>query len=394
MRFAAALSDRTNPSEAVDQAVQELSKQLKGTQPDILFLFASILYRADWPALLDRIRTPFREPLLLGCTGRSILGQDQEVEGVPALSLAAGRLPRVKLHPFTVTPEDLSEEREPGYWIEKIGASPAQEPVGILLPEPYSCDCMSLVRRLNIVYPGMPLVGGLASGAQNAGENTLFFNDQLISEGAVGVLMTGDILLQTVVSQGCRPVGRPFIVTKSEGNIILELAGTPATEALRQLYSALPDVDKRLAQRALLLGVVMDEYKPDFKRGDFLIRNLIGIDPANGAIAIGDQIATGQTVQFHLRDAGASREDLQTLLKEKAKNLAPKQSPGALLFSCLGRGRDLYGEPHYDIRTIQAALGPCPIAGFFCNGEIGPIGKQNYIHGFTSSLGLFRPRNP
>lgn len=393
MRFGAAVSDQKNPFAAAEAAVEEVAGQLQGNPPDVVFLFASLLYRADWKEVLRRIREPLGNPLLLGCTAGGVLAQDQELEAIPALALAAAHLPRVKLHPFHVTPADLSEEREPGFWIEKIGASPAQEPVGILLPEPFSCDGMGLVHTLNYIYPGMPLIGGLASGARNAGENALFMNGDVVPEGAVGLLMTGDIVLQTVVSQGCRPVGRPFIVTKAEENLIFELAGVVATEALRQLYGELSDADKHLAQRALLLGVVMNEYQQKFGRGDFLIRNLIGIDPSGGVLAIGDRISVGQTVQFHLRDAETSKEDLQTLLKEQVGTQPKETSPGGLLFSCLGRGRDLYGQPHVDIRAIQKAVGPCPIAGFFCNGEIGPIGAQNYIHGFTSSLGLFRPRD-
>jgi len=394
MRFGAAVSEQKNPFAAAEEAVAQVTHQLHGSSPDLAFLFVSILYRADWKELVAQVRKSLKnDVLLLGCTAGGVVGQDQELEGMPALSLTAAHLPRVKAHPFTVTPEDLSEERDPGYWVEKIGASPSQEPVGILLPEPFSCDCMALVQTLNTVYPGMPLIGGLASGARNAGENALFFNDGIVSEGAVGVLLTGDILLQTVVSQGCRPIGRPFIVTKAEENLILELAGSPATEALRQLYAELPDADKTLAQRALLLGVVMNEYQEQFRRGDFLIRNLIGIDPSSGAIAVGDRIRVGQTVQFQVRDAQTSKDDLQTLLKERIEHPVKEHPPGGLLFNCLGRGRDLYGEPHHDIRAIQKAVGPCPIAGFFCNGEIGPVGSQNYIHGFTSSLGLFRPKN-
>ena len=395
MRFATGVSDQADPGRAVRDALQQIQSQLQGSPAQAVFLFVSILYQTDWKALLRQIRGELGSPLLLGCTGGGIIGSEQELEGMPALSLAAGDLPGVKLHPFTISPEDLAEERDPGFWIEKIGASPKEDPVGILLPDPFSCDCMTLVATLNAVYPKMPLIGGLASGANQAGENLLFFNDEILSEGAVGTLLTGNIALETIVSQGCRPIGRPFIITKVEENVILELAGLPATEALQRLYTELSDADRNLARRALLLGVVMNEYKQKFERGDFLIRNLIGIDPASGAIAVGDRIHTGQTVQFHVRDAETSREDLQVLLKEQGKALSKSRVSGGLLFSCLGRGRDLYGEPHVDIRTIREAIGSnCPIAGFFCNGEIGPVGKQNYIHGFTSSLGLFRPRQP
>jgi small ligand-binding sensory domain FIST len=238
----------------------------------------------------------------------------------------------------------------------------------------------------------MPLIGGLASGAQQPGENSLFFNEQVFKEGAVGVILTGDVELKTIVSQGCRPIGRPYIVTQAQENVILELAGMPPAHVLQQLFAGLSPGDRALAQRALLLGIVMDEKRQEFRRGDFLIRNLIGLDPETGAMAIGDQIRVGQTVQFQLRDAHTSREDLELLLKERADGAKRSGCAGGLLFCCLGRGQDLYGEPNVDIRTIQSALGNLPIAGFFCSGEIGPIAGRNFIHGFTSSLGLFRPR--
>ena len=393
MRFASSISEEKDPSLAAESALEAVAKQLGGTSCHAAFLFVSAIYQTDWEPILRKIRQELGNPLLLGCTGGGILGGSLELESTPALSLAAGVLPRVELHPFTILPEDLGETREPGYWIEKLSCSPLKEPVGILLPDPLSCNSITLVTALNKSYPKMPLIGGLASGADSPGGNLLFLNDLVLTEGAVGVLLTGDIQLKTIVSQGCRPIGRPYIVTKAEDNAILELAGLPAMEALQQLFSSLSASEQALARRALFLGVVMNEQKEEFRRGDFLIRNLVGLDPNSGALFVGDRIQAGQTVQFQIRDAETSREDLQHLLGEYSK-LVKAPPPGGLLFSCLGRGRDLYGEPHIDIRSIQSALGgSIPLAGFFCNGEIGPVGGRNFIHGFTSSLGLFLPRN-
>ena len=392
MLFASGISDRKTLSLATEALLKQILASLEGSACDLAVLFVSPLYDSPWEPMVQKIRQKLGNPLLIGCTGGGILGADKELEFMPALSLAAAHLPEVRLHPFKILPEDLNEEQDPSFWVEKLGANPTQEPVGILLPEPFSCNVMNLVQTFNKIYPKMPLIGGLASGTGDAKDHALFLNDQIVSEGAVGVLLTGNITLQTIVSQGCRPIGRPFIITKAEGNLILELASQPATEALQQLFESLSDSDKALAQQALLIGIVMNEQKENFKRGDFLIRNLIGIDPSQGAIAVGDKVQVGQTVQFQLRDADTAREDLQQLLKDEAPRFKKAPSKGALLFSCMGRGKDLYGQRHYDIRTIQAALGNCPMAGFFCNGEIGPIGGRNYIHGFTSSLGLFRPK--
>lgn len=393
MRFASGIIENPDPIAASQTVLAQVISPLEGLSCDLAFLFISSRYQTDWTPILRQIREGLGNPLLLGCTGGGVLGGNEEMESSPAMSLIGAHLPQVNLNPFSICAEDLKEDRGPGFWIEKFGCRPAQEPVGILLPEPFSCDCTTLVAAMNGAYPKMPIIGGLASGTDSSGGNALFFNDRILTEGAVGALLTGEITLQTIVSQGCRPIGRPYIITKTQGNLILELAGIPAVEALRQLFATLSAPDKTLAQRALLLGVVMNEQKEKFGRGDFLIRNLIGMDPSTGALAIGDRIRVGQTVQFQIRDADTSREDLNHLLQEQSDTFQRSPCAGGLLFSCLGRGRDLYGQSHYDLRTIRSAVGTCPIAGFFCNGEIGPIAGRNFIHGFTSSLGLFRPRS-
>ncbi len=392
MRFASSITDEPDPIVAATTAVREIRERLHGASCDVVFLFVSTLYRTAWDTILRHVQRELGDPLVLGCTGGGVLGVNRELEFAPALALEAAHLPRVQLHPFVVQPEELLLPQDPGFWIEKVGANPADEPAGILLPEPMTCDVPALVAALNTAYPKMPLVGGLASSAGDPSESALFLNDQIVSAGAVGVALTGDVILQTIVSQGCRPIGRPYIVTQGEDNVIFELASATAVDVLRQVLLELSPEDQTLAQRALLIGLVMDERKPSFTRGDFLIRNLAGVDQATGALVIGDRVQVGQTIQFQLRDATASRQDLQVLLDEQAGPLRAHPSAGALLFSCLGRGRDLYGEPDYDIRTIRKAIGDCPIAGFFCNGEIGPIAGRNFLHGFTSSLGLFRPR--
>jgi small ligand-binding sensory domain FIST len=389
MQFAAALSQDRRIDEAVETVVRQVTEAISHKPIHFAALFASSQYRQAWAPIVRDIRHTLGNPLIVGCTGSGVLGGQEEIESAPALAVVAAHLPDVELHPFHVSVEDMEEPRGAGYWIEKLGATPDEAPVGILLPDPYTCDVSALIGSLNRAYPKMPLIGGLASSSTGPDGIALFLGDDVHHDGATGVLFTGDIQMETVVAQGCRPIGRPFIVTKAQANVILELAGVPAVDVLRVLLTDLTPADRLLAQSALFVGLVMNEQKPAFSRGDFLIRNLIAIDPDSGAIAVGEEVTVGQTVQFQLRDAQTSREDLQQLLI--ARN---RQSPtaGALLFSCLGRGKELYGEPSYDSRMIQAAFGQLPMAGFFCNGEIGPVGGRNFLHGFTSSLALFSPR--
>jgi small ligand-binding sensory domain FIST len=201
------------------------------------------------------------------------------------------------------------------------------------------------------------------------------------------VLLRGPLGLRSVVSQGCRPIGRPFLVTRARQNVIEELGGRPVLEQLQELWQALTPEDQELFQQALHIGLVMNEYRGEFRRGDFLVRNVMGLDRDTGALVITDRVRVGQTVQFHVRDAATADEDLHALMRPDAG--AQGRPAGALVFSCNGRGTRLFPEPHHDARAIRAEAGDIPLAGFFAQGELGPVAGQNFIHGFTASVALF-----
>jgi small ligand-binding sensory domain FIST len=233
----------------------------------------------------------------------------------------------------------------------------------------------------------VPVIGGMASGGSEPGHNHLFFGRKALAEGAVAALVSGPVRLRTVVSQGCRPIGRPFVVTRAERNVIYELGGKPALIQLKEIFDSLPTREQLLVQKALHVGRVVSEYQERFEQGDFLVRNVTGLDPAAGALAVGDYIRTGQTIQFHVRDQEAADAELRQLL-----SAARKASPGpagALLFTCNGRGTRMFGQPNHDAEALAKSLGPVPAAGFFAQGEIGPIGRQNFMHGFTASVAIF-----
>ena len=392
MQFASAISQEKDPAAALKALCEEVRKSLP-ENPHLVLFFVSPAYNADWTELADALRRSLGNPLLIGCSSSGVIGGDLEVEFLPAMSLVAAHLPDVTLHPFTVSPIELELSMTAGKkWTSRIGVSLSQTPSFIIIPEPFSCDAMQLLNDLNEDFKERPVIGGLASGGTDPGGNFLFLNDDLIEDGAVGVALTGNVFLETIVSQGCRPVGERYIVTKTDENAILELKGKSPVEILGELFATLSLRDRALAQHSLFLGVVMDEMKTEFKRGDFLIRNILGADPTSGALIVGDRFAVGQTVQFHLRDAKTSEEDLRTLLEERLPSFKLHPPRGMLLFSCQGRGRELYGKPHHDIRMIRSFTGESAIAGFFCSGEIGPVGGKTYLHGYTSSLGIFRER--
>jgi small ligand-binding sensory domain FIST len=257
----------------------------------------------------------------------------------------------------------------------------------VVLPDPFSCPAETLVSELDRLFPASVKVGGLASGARQPGGNLLWAGGETVHGGAVALALEGDLAVETIVAQGCRPIGLPLFVTTGHGHLIQELDGRRPLDLLRELYEASPPRDRELFRGSLFVGVVMREGQSEYGPGDFLIRNLIQIDAESGALTVAAEVREGSVVQFHLRDAETSAEDLRHHLRDQPTRGAPA---GALLFSCLGRGRHLYNAPNHDSSIFTARFGKVPMGGFFCNGEIGPVHGRTFLHGYTSSFGLFR----
>jgi len=296
-------------------------------------------------------------------------------------------LPGVTLTPFHVSFRHSGDGVEVAGWPDHLPPDPT--PAFVLLAEPFSTPGTEFLAFLEDRCPGAPAVGGMASGGRAPGENRLLLDGTVFDEGVVGVALAGDVRVVTVVSQGCRPIGERFLITKAEGNILYELGGRPAFTCLQEMYAALPSEEQEMARRGLHLGVTINEAKTQFDRGDFLVRGLMGVDQAEGSLAIGDIVKEGQTVQFHLRDRETASEDFNCLLDAQKRQMGDLRPEGALLFSCNGRGRRLFGRPHHDVTAVRAHLGDVPVSGFFAQGEIGPVGGENFLHGFTASVAIF-----
>ena len=334
----------------------------------------------------------------MGCTTQGVVGVQQELEEGPALSVLAGVLPGATLTPFRADRPDWSELlASPTHLRETLQGATPDEPARavLLLADPFTTPLVKLLPALDEALPGAPVVGGLASAGSEEGENRLLLDDAILTEGAVGVTLAGDVDVQTTVSQGCRPIGAPMVITRAKRHIVQELGGTNALQAIQEMVQELDEEDQQLVHdNGLLVGRVVNEYKQRFGRGDFVVRGLIGVDQEQGYIAIGDpQVRTGQTIQFHVRDQKTACEDLAMML-----DLQQVYGPGAgaLLFTCNGRGTNLFEEPDTDVNLIHSALGEMPLAGFFAAGEIGPLGSEptNFVHGHTASLIVFRNPNP
>jgi small ligand-binding sensory domain FIST len=329
---------------------------------------------------------------VVGCSAEGVIGADKEVEDRPGLSMLAAQLPGVRIHPFHVQREewrDLLGDHDA--LRERLGAGESTRAV-IAFGDPFSTPAIQLLPILDEVLPAVPVIGGMASAARQPGDNVLVRNDGTYTEGMVGLSLSGEALdVQTVVSQGCRPFGKNYVVTKAQQNVIQTLGGKPALQALRDAIMDMPPADRELLQRGLFVGRAISEYKDKFGRGDFLVRNVMSVDNETGAVAMGDYVRVGQTVQFHVRDAATATEDLNELLREATAD-RPDAPAGALLFSCNGRGTRLFPEPCHDAHAATRAFANSPIAGFFAAGEFGPVGNQNFIHGHTASFALFRPQ--
>ncbi len=389
MAFAAALSTALDSRQAVDEVCREAGRQLGDARPDLVIVFYSP-HHADSAGPIARLLHGRLQPrCLIGCLGESIVCNRREIEADPALSLWLGEWNgKIGLEPFHLVMLETSEGISLLGWPDGLLDADPKRSLLLTFGDPYTFPTAEIfLPRVNDDYPGLAIVGGMASNPAGPNANSLLLNDEVAAEGAVGVLLTGDFAWRSVVSQGCRPIGRPLVVTKGHDNIVSELSGQPPLAYLQELYNELPAADRPLFERGLLIGVAISEYRETFLRGDFLIRNLLGLDRGSGAMAMSDRIRVGQTVQFQVRDGASADEDLKALLRTNRE--AGLQAKGGLLFTCNGRGTKMFSEPNHDAGTIHNELGPVPLAGFFAAGELGPVGGRNFIHGFTASAVFF-----
>jgi small ligand-binding sensory domain FIST len=398
MKWASAISEQTAVESAIEECAASLLGQLGGETPDFAVVFASSHYQQNYDAIPELVRHELGSdagaPLVLGCSGGGIIGNGQEVEQRPALSITAASLPAVTVTPFHIASDALPDlDAGPSSWQELLKVSPSDSPQFVLLADPFSFPVQNLIMGMDFAFAGAAKIGGLASGGQQQGGNALFLGNRVHRSGAVGVALHGNITIDTVVAQGCRPIGQPMRITQSRQNMLESLDGETPLNVLRSLFPTLSERDQGLMRNSLFLGVVMDEFIDEPQQGDFLIRNVMGMDDRSGSLAIGEMLKEGQMVQFHLRDADTSAQDLAAVLDRYAGDNRENQVQGALLFSCLGRGQYLYGRANHDTDLFRDKLGAVPLGGFFCNGEIGPVSGTTFLHGYTSSFGIFRARD-
>jgi len=388
MRFASALATGERDLDKICQhLIAQVRLQLGDFDPNFVLVSISPHFISHAAKIATSLRHALMPQVIIGCSAESVIGQDQEVEQKTAISVVAAYLPQVQMEPFSLQSANWRTTLQLPLAFQRNVPLPAESKLVLILADPFSTPTDRVLSAFNTFYPDLPLCGGLASGSFKAGGNALILNDRVLGSGLVGVAFGGALEVDVIVSQGCRPIGRPLKVTAAYENYLLKLEDKVPLDYLKEMVNELPTDDRELLQNGLFIGRAIDKTQTELGRGDFLVRAVTGIDQKDGSLVVGDYIRGGEVVQFHLRDADTAQEDLEMMLMPQLFN---SPAAGVLLFSCNGRGTRLYAHPNGDVRLIKSVLNNISVGGFFCAGEIGPIGGQNFLHGHTASLALFR----
>jgi small ligand-binding sensory domain FIST len=381
-RVGAGLSASTRAAEAAGEAAREAREALQGAPVDLAFLFLSAEHFAGAREALDAAERELAPAHLLGCVAEGVVARDRELETGPGAAIWAASLPEAEIETF----HSVAFGSEDGVSVSGFPILDGADLVTFLV-DPFTFPTAGFLSKLNEEEDGAPLVGGLAAGGGEPDTQALFLDSEILTEGAVGAVLRG-VPVRTVVSQGCAPIGRDAVITSAEGNVVFELAGEPALERLKGDLGTLTDEEQALAARGgVLAGLVIDENRSEYRRGDYLMRGLIGLDEETGALAVGEPVRIGQTLRFHVRDARSADEDLRENLTGA---LDGERAAGALLFTCNGRGTNMFPARDHDALAVGELLGAeDALAGFFCAGEIGPVGGKPFLHGFTATLAVF-----
>jgi small ligand-binding sensory domain FIST len=386
IRIGTGLSTAPDPRMGAMEAAATAQAGLGGRACDVAVVFAAGAHLAAPEATLEGLHDALEPEIAIGCGAGGVIAESREIEGGTAVSVWAAALDDGEATPFHAVVEAVGGGEGVLSGLPELqGAAGA-----VMLADPYTFPADAVLRRLSASSPMVPLLGGLASGRAPEDETPLFLGEDVRTEGAVGVRFDGVEILPCV-SHGAAPVGPELTITAAEGTVIRELAGRPALEKLREALESLPVEDLRLVRGGLLMGIVIDANKPEYLQGDFLVRGLVGADPETGEVTVGTPVHAGQVVRLHARDARSADRDLRSALEARMTALGGRVPAGALLFSCNGRGRGMFGHDHHDASALEHVLGGAPAAGFFAAGEIGPVGGQYFLHGYTATVAVFAP---
>jgi len=383
VRIACGLSTAADPRTGAIEAAAKVAAELSGASVDLAVVFTSGAHLAAPEATLEGVHDELSPDVLVGCGAGGVVGAGREIEGGTAVAVWAAAFEDGVVSTFHAEVTEVEDGLAVAGLPDLQGAGGA-----ILLPDPSSFPTDAVLAELHDRAPGVPVLGGVSSARTLRGQAALFLGEEVVSGGAVGLRFDGVELLP-YVSQGATPIGPELTITAGEGRIIQELAGRPALAALRAVVEELDDAEREILAEGMLLGIVVEQGQPDYVHGDFLVRSVLGGDPENGTIAVGAPISPGQVVRVHARDATSADRDLHEALGLRRQALGSDVAAGALMFTCNGRGRGMFGIADHDAATLSDELGAIPMAGFFAAGEIGPVGGESFLHGFTATVAVF-----
>ena len=368
---------------------RQLRAQLSAAEVSLGLAFLSPKLFAQAEPILEILRVHAQIPLLAGCSSSGLVANADEIEGADGLVLALYSLPGAQLKAVRFTQEQVAAAEGEDFWPVETGVAPDAVNGWLAFVDPFHLDAETWLRSWNRNYPARPVYGGLASGNFPEPQSQVYLNGEVFEDGGVVIAIGGDVALAGVIAQGCTPIGETWTLTRVEQNLIRHIANRPAYAVLAETVQKLPPEELNEVQGNLFIGLATNEYLEEFHRGDFLVRNLLGGDPSSGVLVVGALPRMGQTIQFQRRDAAAADADLKELLEHAQTRLAATTIFGGCLFCCHGRGKNLFGRPSHDAGLVQEQFGPLGLGGFFCNGEIGPVGDRNFLHSHTASLALF-----
>jgi small ligand-binding sensory domain FIST len=380
--FASALSEHPVASAAVGEVAGAVLEAI-GDRPDLVLVTATRSHAGALEDIVATIGSVLQPLAIVGAAAESVVGTAREVEETAAISLWAGWVG--PLVPVRLSATALADG---GWhfdgWPDRLPFDPSAL---VLVADPFTFPAADFLAWLAERRPGLPVVGGNASGGRGPGGSRLVHGRGVVSDGATGVVVGGGVDVETLVSQGCRPYGDALTVTRSDGNIIYEVAGVPAIECLvGQITRHLGTAEVAgIESTGLFVGRVVDARIGDPRPSDYLVRSVVGVDRASGALAVDDRVPLGSTIRFHRRDAETADHQL-------AQMLVGRRADAGMMFTCHGRGTRLFDDAHHDARALADAVGPVPVGGLFAGGEFGPVGGHNFVHQFTTSVALFRSR--
>jgi small ligand-binding sensory domain FIST len=380
-RIATGLAPTDAGVDSFAEAAGRAALGLGGAHADLAIVFAGAPNLDHAEEGLAAVQERLHAGTVVGCGAQGVVGDGRELEEGGVVAWAAS-MPDAEVESFHLEAVPTGDSFAVAGMPELAGTGAV-----ILLADPYTFPVEPLLAQIGDDHPGLPVIGGLSSAGPGNGHGVLIHDGELLDEGAVGVALSG-VQVRPCVSQGARPIGPEMVITAADGNVIHELASRPALTRLKQAIAELNLQERALAARGLMLGIVIDENKPDYDRGDFLIRGLLSVDEETESIAVGERIRVGQTMRMQVRDGASADEDLAESLERHFGDLE-RPAAGALLFTCNGRGSHMFDSPDHDVSALTRALGGAPAAGFFCAGEIGPVGPRNFVHGFTATLAVF-----